>query len=124
VTRFHEWEIPSGFTELTFTKLDILFNVSNSPWHDLDFGFGISYMEGIDLFGGPNAKATLDIFPVRPIAFHAAWASSGFEGGTLHEAEIGMGVLIRNVEIRFGYRLLWVEDIEIGGPYGGVAFWF
>ncbi|MHC4599696.1 MAG: hypothetical protein ACYS47_11885 [Planctomycetota bacterium] len=124
VTRFHEWVSPRDFDQLTFGKINVLFNVSSSPWHDLDFGFGVSYMEGIDLFGGPNAKATLDVFPVKPLGLHASWASSGFDGATLHEVEIGAGFFIQNWELRFGYRRLYVEGTEIGGPMVSVAVWF
>lgn len=124
VTQFKEWRTFPDFDTLTFTKIDGLFNISNSPWHDIDLGFGLSYIDGIDVFGGLNVKLTGDIFPVRPLGIHFSACANGFEGGTLYETEFALGVFIRRFELRLGWRSLWVGDIEIHGPISEVCIWF
>jgi len=124
VTQFREWRSPYSFDTLTFTKVDGLFNLSSSPWHDIDVGFGLSYLDGVDLFGGLNVKITGDIFPRAPLGIHFQATASAFPGGTLMETEILFGVFLRRVELRLGWRALWVDDIEIHGPITEVAIWF
>ena len=123
-TEFWEW-LPGGdFDSLALLKVDGLFNISNSPYHDLDLGFGMSYLDGVNLYGGINAKLTCDFFPVKPLGIHLASCASAFEGGTLYETEAMLGLFARNFELRFGYRALWVEGIRIDGPMMELAIWF
>ncbi|MHC4599697.1 MAG: hypothetical protein ACYS47_11890 [Planctomycetota bacterium] len=124
VTQFREWRNLYVFDTLTFIKVDGLFNISNSPWHDLDLGFGVSYLDGVDLFAGLNAKLTGDIFPHRPLGIHFAACANAFSGGVLYETEFAVGVFLRRFEFRLGWRALWVGDIEIHGPMTGLAIWF
>jgi hypothetical protein len=124
VTQFREWRSLYAFDTLTFTKFDGLFNLSSSPWHDIDLGFGFSYLDGVDLFGGVNAKITGDIFPGQPLGIHFSAAANAFPGGTLMETEILLGIFLKRVELRLGWRALWVEDVEISGPITEVAIWF
>jgi hypothetical protein len=124
VTQFREWRNLHTFDTLTFIKIDGLFNISSSPWHDLDLGFGVSYLDGVDLYGGLNAKLSGDIFPHRPLGIHFAACANAFPGGVLYETEVALGIFLRRFEFRVGWRALWVDDIEIHGPMTGIAIWF
>ncbi|GEM_PF-2792565 len=123
-TQLKEWQEDGDFKTLDFTKIDGLFNLSNSPWHDVDLGLGFSYLEGVELYGGGNAKLTGDIFPVKPLAFHFTGGANLFPGGTLFEVEAAVGVFLQRFEFRLGWRSLWVENIEIHGPMSEIAIWF
>ncbi|MCU0722062.1 MAG: hypothetical protein MUC63_00330 [Planctomycetes bacterium] len=124
VTEFREWRPDSTFDRMALIKIDGLFNVSNSPVHDLDLGFGFSYLDGVDLYGGLNVKLACDVFPARPLGLHFSSCASAFEGGTLYETEAAVGLFLRNVELRVGYRAIWVEDVRIHGPMMELAVWF
>jgi hypothetical protein len=124
VTEFWEWLPDSTFDTMTLLKIDGLFNISNSPLHDLDLGIGASYLDGVDLYGGLNVKLTCDIFPVKPVGLHFTSCASAFEGRTLYETEAAVGLFLRNFELRVGYRAIWVEDVEIHGPMMELAIWF
>ncbi|MHC5036590.1 MAG: hypothetical protein ACYTHM_04695 [Planctomycetota bacterium] len=123
-TQFREWTNPDTSETLTLIKCDGLFNISNSPWHDIDLGLGFSYIDGVDFFGGVNAKLTGDIYPHRPWGIHFAACANAFPGGTLFETELAVGFFLERVELRVGWRALWVDDVEIHGPMSSVALWF
>ncbi len=110
-------------TELSFFKTDCLFNVFNSPVLDLDWGLGFSYMN-VGILGGANTKFTGDVFPHKPLGIHFMACANFFEGAEVYETEFSMGVFFRNLEIRLGYRAMWVRDLRIHGPLISVAIWF
>lgn len=124
VMQLREWTSSTTFDALTFTKVDGLFNLTTSPWHDIDLGFGFSYLDGVDLFGGVNVKITGDIFPRRPLGIHFSGAANAFSGGTLMETEFALGLFLQRFELRVGWRALWVDDLEIHGPMAEAAVFF
>ncbi|MHC4777927.1 MAG: hypothetical protein ACYTFG_05030 [Planctomycetota bacterium] len=124
LTQFKEWKNLYTFDVLTLGRVDGLFNVSSSPWHDVDLGFGVSYIDGLDFFAGLNVKLSGDIFPHRPFGIHFSACANAFEGGVLYDTELAFGVFLRRFEFRVGFRAIWVDGMEILGPMTGIAIWF
>jgi len=121
----HHFELNRGGNsdELTFYKLNALFNIANTSIMDLDFGFGLSYIDQLGIHSGGNVKITCDLFPVMPLGLHIMLAASAFTSATVYETEFSLGLFFRNIEIRAGYRAMWVEDITIQGPLMSLAVW-
>jgi hypothetical protein len=122
----HHMELNRGgdADELTFFKINALFNIANTSIMDLDFGFGLSYIDQLGIHSGGNVKITCDLFPGMPLGLHIMLAANAFTSATVYETEFSLGLFFRNIEIRLGYRAMWVEDITIQGPLMGLAVWF
>lgn len=123
---FHHIEPSDGGLEdsLTFAKVDALFNIANTSAFDLDFGFGWSYVEGLGIHGGANVKITGDVFPVPPLGIHFMAAANVFGHAEVLETELALGIFFFNMEVRAGYRSMWIEDVSVHGPLVEVALWF
>ncbi len=121
--QYFELERDGSSVNLSFFKFDGLFNVFNSPVLDLDWGFGVSYMDG-GVLAGINLKFTGDIFPRKPLGIHFMACANAFEAAEVYETECMLGLFFKNIEVRAGYRAMWVEDIRIHGPIVEIAIWF
>lgn len=120
--------------DFTYSSVEAGFNISESPWHDIDLSFGAAYVECLDeddplapifdLEGGALMRLSGDIFPVRPLGLHFSLAASVFENGGFFEAETAVGFFLGPLELRLGYRGVWIDIYEFHGPMFEIAIWF
>jgi hypothetical protein len=121
-TRFRE-RLDSGHYYLNLYYVDYLFAVTVDP-AVLEFGFGLTGLQGDYAHSGGNFSATLQVAPLNPLILEAAARYSEVNESPITDLSAGVGVLVRFLEFRLDYRYLIFEGPDIRGPEFSVRFWF
>ena len=73
---------------------------------------------------GINFHYDVDFFPVRPLVISLRFGAGTLGEAALTQSRATVGVTLLNAEVYAGYAGQWLGDQRLGGPVGGVRFWF
>jgi hypothetical protein len=121
-TRFRE-RLESGHYYLNLYYLDYLFALTLDP-AVLEFGFGLTGLQGVYSQDGGNLSCSLQVAPLNPLILDAAARYSNVHDSPITDLSAGVGAIYRFLELRVGYRYIFFEGPDIRGPEFSVRLWF
>lgn len=121
-TRFRE-RLASGHHYLNLYYADYLFALTVDP-AVLEFGFGLTGLQGEYAYSGGNISGSLQVAPLNPLILEASARYSEVNESPITDLAAGVGVIVGLVELRVDYRYLFFEGPDIRGPEFSVRLWF
>jgi hypothetical protein len=130
--RFTHYEAATTGEDLNIEQYYGLFRLGGSDdfffsgSFQLGLGAGAYVIKGSDEQGGAALTAPIMVYPADwyGIEFRPAWAS--INGKTVSDYDISVSAGQRFLQMRAGYRWLWVQDEGhwLNGPYAGMSVMF
>ncbi|MBI4230353.1 MAG: hypothetical protein HY608_05920, partial [Planctomycetes bacterium] len=102
----------------------LTYDFARNDWWTFTSGLGWKTLKGQEINEGIDFTYRAECYPVRPWVFDFTFEAASVSGDLLGEVSLGGGVVLKNLQVRAGYRTLFSDGTDLSGPEAGLVVWY